>query len=79
VSRGSLTWPLVAFILTQLLERGSLLRRLAAEMGRPLAKLFGSLKNVVRRLLESVRFLAWEENWFDPGQARKLRIKLDTS
>ena len=69
----------IAFILVQLLERGSLLRRLAEEMGRPVWKLFGSLKNVARRLLESVRFLRWEEGWFDPRQAGKLRMGLDSS
>jgi len=69
----------IAFILVQLLERGSLLRRLAAEVGRPFWKLFGSLKNVARRLLDSVRFVVWEESWFDPAQASKLRIELDTS
>jgi hypothetical protein len=69
----------IAFILVQLVERGSLLRRLAAEVGRPVWKLFGSLKNVARRLLDSVRFVAWEEAWFDPREAGKLRIKLDTS
>jgi hypothetical protein len=69
----------IAFILVQLLERGSLLRRLAAEAGRPVWKLFGSLKNLARRLLDSVRFVAWEESWFDPQQAGKLRIRLDSS
>jgi hypothetical protein len=69
----------IAFILVQLVERGSLLRRLAAEAGRPVWKLFGSLKNVARRLLDSVRFVPWEENWFDPRQAQKLRIGLDSS
>jgi hypothetical protein len=69
----------IAFIFVQLLERGSLLRRLAEELGRPVWKLFGSLKNVARRLLESVRFLAWEEEWFDARQAGKLRIGLDSS
>ena len=69
----------IAFILVQLLERGSLLRRLAEETGRPVWKLFGSLKNVARRLLESVRFVAWEEAWFDPGSAAQLRIGLDSS
>jgi hypothetical protein len=69
----------IAFLLVQLLERGSLLRRLAAEAGRPFWKLFGSLKNVARRLLDSVRFVAWEESWFDPTQAGKLRIELDSS
>ncbi|HET8646240.1 MAG TPA: hypothetical protein VFO85_12170, partial [Vicinamibacteria bacterium] len=69
----------LAFILVQLLERGSLLRRLAEEAGRPVWKLFGSLKNVARRLLESVRYLAWEEGWFDARQAGELRIRLDSS
>jgi hypothetical protein len=69
----------IAFILVQLLERGSLLRRLAVEVGRPFWKLFGSLKNVARRLLESVRFVVWEESWFDPKAARALRIELNTS
>jgi hypothetical protein len=69
----------IAFMLTQLLERGSLLRRLAAEMGRPFFKLFGSLKNVARRLLDSLRFTAWSQAWFDAARARKLRLGLDTT
>jgi hypothetical protein len=69
----------IAFILVQLLERGSLLRRLAEELGRPVWKLFGSLKNVARRLLDSVRFVTWEESWFDPQQAARVRISLDSS
>jgi hypothetical protein len=69
----------IAFILIQLVERGSLLRRLAAELGRPVWKLFGSLKNVARRLQDSVRFVAWEASWFDPREAGKLRIGLDSS
>jgi hypothetical protein len=73
-----LLWQL-AFLLMQLLERGSLLRRQAAETGRPFWKLIGSLRDVSRRLLDSVRYVAWEESWFDPTQAGKLHIKLDTS
>jgi hypothetical protein len=69
----------IAFIVVQLVERGSLLRRLAAEAGRPVWKLFGSLKNVARRLLDSVRYCAWEEEWFAPQQASRVRISLDTS
>ena len=69
----------IAFIITQLVERGSLLRRLATEMGRPFWKLFGSLKNVARRLLDSVRFVTWAEDWFDPTQAAKLRLGMDSS
>jgi len=63
----------------QLLERGSLLRRLAEECGRPVWKLFGSLKNVARRLLESVRFTCWAEDWFDVQQAARVHISLDSS
>ena len=69
----------IAFVLVQLLERGSLLRRLAAEAGRPFWKLFGSLKNVGRRLLESVRCLSWEADWFTAEQAEQVHISLDTS
>jgi hypothetical protein len=69
----------IAFILVQLLERGSLLRRLAEECGRPVWKLFGSLKNLAERLRESLRNWRWEDDWFDPHQAGRLRIVLDTS
>lgn len=69
----------IAFMLMQLLERGSLLRRLATELGRPVWKLFGSLKNIARRLAESLRFVHWQDAWFDPAQSGNLRIQLDTS
>jgi hypothetical protein len=69
----------IAFIVVQLLERGSLLRRLAAAVGRPVGKLFGSLKNVAHRLLDSVRYVAWAEEWFEGRAAGKLRISLDSS
>ena len=69
----------LAFVLVQLLERGSLLRRLAEEAGRPVWKLFGSLKNVARRLLDSVRFVAWEVGWFAAACGGKMRIGLDSS
>jgi hypothetical protein len=69
----------IACIIMQLVERGSLLRRLAADMERPFWKLFGSLKNVARRLLESVRFTVWAEVWFDSAAAEKLRLGLDNS
>jgi hypothetical protein len=69
----------IAFILVQLLERGSLLRRLAAEVGRGFWQVFGSLKNIARRLLDSVPFGAWDETWFAAAEAGKLRIGLDSS
>ena len=69
----------IAFIFTQLQERGSLLHRLATQLGRPMLKLFGSLRNVARRLLESLRNQIWEEAWFDPTTAAKLRISFENS
>jgi hypothetical protein len=69
----------IAFVLVQLLERGSLLRRLAAELGKKVWQVFGSLKNIAQRLLESLRYLYWEETWFDARQAKGLRINFDTS
>ncbi len=69
----------IAFVLVQLLERGSLLRRLAEEAGRSVGKLFGSLRNVARRLLDGTRFVAREQSWFNPARAEKLRIEFKTS
>jgi hypothetical protein len=34
---------------------------------------------VVRRLLESIRFVVWAEDWFDARKASRLRIELDSS
>lgn len=69
----------IALILTQLLERGSLLKRLAEETGKKVWELFGSLKNLVRRLLESVRHDEWEEGWFGEEEVGRVRISFDTS
>ena len=46
----------IAHILLQLLEHGSLLQRLAAQQGKTPQTLFGSLKNIARRLLEDLRY-----------------------
>jgi hypothetical protein len=69
----------IAFIVIQLLERGSLLKQLAAELGRTPLQLFGSLKNLARRLLEALRYLHLPEESFDPQAARRLKIHLDGS
>jgi hypothetical protein len=67
----------IAFILVQLLERGSLLRRLAEQAGKRTAlHLFGSLKNMARRLLESLRYSRWPDACFDAGVAARLHISL---
>jgi hypothetical protein len=69
----------IAFIIMQLLERGSLLKQLAAELGRTPLQLFGSLKNLARRLLEAMRYLRLPEESFDPQAAGRLKIHLDSS
>jgi hypothetical protein len=69
----------IAFILTQLLERGSLLKQLAAQWGRTVLQLFGSLKNLARRLLDAIRHVALPPQCFDAQEARRLRIRFDTS
>jgi hypothetical protein len=70
----------IAHLLLQLLEKGSLLRQLAAEQGKKSAlELFGSLKNMAQRLLESVRYLRWPGSAYDPAAARGMQIRLDSS
>jgi hypothetical protein len=66
----------IAFILTQLLERGSLLRQLAADWGKRLDQLFGSLANIAQRLLEGLRYFAWPQQCYDTAAAEKRRIAL---
>ena len=70
----------IAHLLLQLVEKGSLLRQLAQQAGQPTAvKLFGSLKNMSQRLLESLRYLDWPDEVFDVRLARKIQIRLDSS
>jgi hypothetical protein len=56
------------------LEQGSLLRRLAAEYSRTPWELFGSLKNVAKRLLESIRCFEWPAGCFDAEAAAGFRV-----
>jgi hypothetical protein len=69
----------IAFVLIQLLERGSLLRRWAEADGQTVAKRFGSLKNIARRLLDGLRYCLWPKECFDADAAARLHISLDTS
>jgi hypothetical protein len=69
----------IAHIITQLVGAGSLLRDLAAELGRTPGKLFGSLKNIARRLLEAFRHVALSDEVFDPLRAARIQIRLDSS
>jgi hypothetical protein len=67
--------------IVQLLERGSLLRRLAQQQGKRTAVAWlGSLKNIARRLLESLRQRRWPEASYNTTLAAAIHIGLeDTS
>src|SRR5689334_17641182 len=55
----------IAHLLPQLVEKGSLLRRLAREQGKRTAvELYGSLKHVAQRLLDSLRYRHWPDEVF---------------
>jgi hypothetical protein len=70
----------ITHLLLQLVEKGSLLRQLAQEQGQLTAvKLFGSLKNMAQRLLESLRLRHWPDEAFDRAAARPMQIRLDSS
>ena len=67
-------------MLLQLVEKGSLLRQLARTQGQPSAlALYGSLKNMAQRLLESIRYLHWPAAVFDTQAAARIQIRLDSS
>ena len=69
----------VAHLLLQVLEAGSLLKRLAAEDGETFWQLFGSLKNLGHRLLECFRYFALADADFDAAYAARLQIRFDSS
>jgi hypothetical protein len=69
----------IAHLILQVLEASSLLRRLAEACQRTPWQLFGSLKNLARRLLEAFRYYVLGDDAFDLQQAARLRISLDSS
>jgi hypothetical protein len=68
----------IAHLLLQLVEKGSLLRQLAAELGKTPLQLFGSLKNMAERLRESVRFWRWPGAVYEEAASRRMQIRLDS-
>ena len=70
----------IAHTLLQLVEKGSLLRQLAQQQGKRTAvDLFGSLKNMAQRLLESLRYQHWPDEAFDAAAAGKIQVRFDSS
>jgi len=66
----------IAHMVSQLFEKGSLLRRIAQKLP---AALFGSLRNLARRLLECFRYAFIPDDAFDAGAAAACQIRLDES
>ena len=62
----------IAHLFLQMFEMGSLLRRLAQDYNTTPLGLFGSLKNIAKRLLECFRFFQLGDRAFEagPGQIR---------
>ena len=62
----------IAHLFLQMFEMGSLLRRLTQEYDSTPLKLFGSLKNFAKRLLDCFRFFCLGDETFEvtPGQIR---------
>ena len=68
----------IAHLLLQLLEKGSLLRRLAQQQGKSNALVWlGSLKNIAERLRESLRNWHWPQETFDAKV--RIQIRFDSS
>ena len=69
----------IGHLLLQLVEKGSLLSQLANEQGKRTAvELFGSLKNMAQRLLESLRYRHRPDEVFDRAGCGGIQIRLDS-
>ena len=70
----------IAHLLLQLVEKGSLLQHLAQQQGKRTAvELFGSLRNIAQRLLDSLRYYRWPDEAFNRANAGAIQIRLDSS
>ncbi len=66
----------IAHMILQLVEKGSLLKRAARQYGKSVIGLYGSVRNIARRLLECLRFHLIPPEVFDPD--RRFQIRLDS-
>jgi len=67
----------IAHMILQLIEKGSLLRRVARRYGKTVIALFGSLRNIARRLLECLRYRVIPAEAF--AAHPRIQIRLDSS
>jgi hypothetical protein len=66
----------MAHLMLQILEKGSLLLALARGQGKTVAGLFGSLKNVAKRLRDGFVRVRIADEAYDKEAARKIQIRL---
>jgi hypothetical protein len=69
----------IAHLISQLLEVGSLLRRVAAKAGKSPRDFFGSLRNIARRILEAFRYFCLPDDVFDLNVTASIQIRLSAS
>ena len=67
----------IAHMIWQLVEKGSLLRKVAERHGKTVVGLYGSVRNLARRLLECLRFHRLPPEAFEPPA--RFQIRLDSS
>lgn len=67
----------IAHLFLQMLEMGSLLQRLAERYGGTPARVFGSSRNIARRLLDCLRYFRIGAEFFGP--CPRMQIRLDSS
>ena len=67
----------IAHLILQLVEQSSLLRRVARQYGKSVVGLYGSVRNIARRLLECLRYCRIPAEAFE-GTTR-FQIRLDSS
>lgn len=69
----------IAHVILQFVEQGSLLRRLARGVGKTPLQLFGSLRNIARRILECFRHRRLPDEAFDLAAAAAIQVRFDSS
>ena len=67
----------IAHMILQLVERGSLLQRAARQYGKTVLALYGSLRNIARRLLDCLRYRLIPAEAFALNP--RIQIRLDSS
>jgi hypothetical protein len=67
----------IAHLILPLVEQGSLLWRTARQYGKSVIGLYGSVRNIARRLLECLRYYRFPADVFEPQD--RIQIRWDSS